>query len=122
VRKCILDAVYNAQGKGCAPGTIGVGIGGDRGTSFMCSKEQLLRRLDDTNADPILAEFEVQLFRELNELGIGPSGFGGKTTVLGVKVGKLHRLPACFFVSVSYVCWAYRKASMTVKGGEVSYD
>lgn len=122
VRRCVLDAVYNAQGKGCAPGSIGVGIGGDRGTSYMCSKEQLLRRLDDTNSDPVLAELEVQLFRELNELGIGPSGFGGKTTVLGVKIGKLHRLPACFFVSVSYVCWAYRKASMEVKGGEVSYD
>jgi fumarate hydratase, class I len=122
VRRCIIDAVYNAQGKGCAPGTVGVGIGGDRGTSYMCSKEQLLRRLDDTNPDPALAEFEVQLFRELNQLGIGPSGFGGKTTVLGVKVGKLHRLPACFFVSVSYVCWAYRKASMSVKGGEISYD
>lgn len=122
VRRCIIDAVYNAQGKGCAPGTLGVGIGGDRGTSFLCSKEQLLRDLGDTNPDGTLAELETQLFEELNQLGIGPSGFGGRTTVLGVKIGKLHRLPACFFVSVSYVCWAYRKAAMTVKGGEVTYD
>lgn len=122
VRRCVIDAVYNAQGKGCAPGTIGVGIGGDRGTSYLCSKEQLLRRLDDTNPDPTLAELETQLTAELNQLGIGPSGFGGKTTVLGVKIGKLHRLPACFFVSVSYMCWAYRKAAMTVRGGEVTYD
>ncbi|MBN2564940.1 MAG: fumarate hydratase [Candidatus Eisenbacteria bacterium] len=122
VRRCVIDAVYNAQGKGCAPGAIGVGIGGDRGTSYMCSKEQLLRRLDDTNPDPLLAEFEEQLSGELNQLGIGPSGFGGKTTVLGVKVGKLHRLPACFFVSVSYMCWAYRKASMSVKGGKITHD
>jgi len=122
VRRCVIDAVYNAQGKGCAPGAIGVGIGGDRGTSYMCSKEQLLRDLGDTNEDATLAELETQLTSELNQLGIGPSGFGGKTTVLGVKVGKLHRLPACFFVSISYVCWAYRKAFMSVEGGEVTYD
>jgi len=122
VRRCVIDAVFNAQGKGCAPGVIGVGIGGDRGTSYLGSKEQLLRDLGDTNPDAILAELETQLFTELNQLGIGPSGFGGKTTVLGVKIGKLHRLPACFFVSVSYVCWAYRKATMTIEGGEVTYD
>ena len=122
VRRCVIDTVYNAQGKGCAPGVIGVGLGGDRGSSFVCSKEQFLRRLDDTNPDPILAELEKSLFAELNELGIGPSGFGGETTVLGVKVGTRHRVPACYFVSVSYVCWAYRKAYMSVEGGEVSYD
>jgi len=122
VRRCVIDAVFNAQGKGCAPGVIGVGVGGDRGTSYLGSKEQLLRDLGDTNPDATLAELETQLFGELNQLGIGPSGFGGKTTVLGVKIGKLHRLPACFFVSVSYVCWAYRKAAMTVEGGEVTYD
>ncbi len=122
VRRCVIDAVFNAQGKGCAPGVIGVGIGGDRGTSYLGSKEQLLRDLGDTNPDATLAELETQLFGELNQLGIGPSGFGGKTTVLGVKIGKLHRLPACFFVAVSYVCWAYRKAAMTVEGGEVTYD
>ena len=122
VRKCVIDAVYNAQGKGCAPGVAGVGIGGDRGSSFVCSKEQFLRSLDDTNPDPVLADLESRLFTELNELGIGPSGFGGKTTVLGVKIGKRHRVPACFFVSVSYVCWAYRKAYMTIEGGEVAHD
>ena len=122
VRRCVIDAVFNAQGKGCAPGVVGIGIGGDRGTSYMGSKKQLLRDLGDTNSDATLAELETQLFTELNQLGIGPSGFGGKTTVLGVKIGKLHRLPACFFVSVSYVCWAYRKATMTIEGGEVTYD
>ena len=122
VRRCVIDTVFNAQGKGCAPGVIGVGIGGDRGTSYLGSKEQLLRDLGDTNPDSTLAELEMQLFGELNQLGIGPSGFGGKTTVLGVKIGKMHRLPACFFVSISYVCWAYRKAAMTVEGGEVTYD
>ncbi len=122
VRKCIIDTVYNAQGKGCAPGVVGVCAGGNRGSSFGWSKEQLLRDLGDTNPDPVLAELENTLMEELNGLGIGPSGFGGKTTVLGVKIGKQHRLPACFFVSVSYTCWAYRKAFMSVQGGEVTYD
>jgi fumarate hydratase class I len=122
VRKCVIDAVYSAQGKGCPPGVIGIGIGGDRATSFLCTKEQLLRSLDDTNPDPVLAELETRLSRECNELGIGPSGLGGKTTVLGVKAGKLHRLPACFFVAVSYLCWAARKAFMTIEGGEETYD
>ncbi|MFH1502728.1 MAG: fumarate hydratase [Candidatus Eisenbacteria bacterium] len=122
VRKCIIDTVYNAQGKGCAPGVVGVGVGGNRDSSFTCSKEQFLRDLADTNPDPVLAELESTLLAELNSMGIGPSGFGGRTTVLGVKIGKLHRLPACFFVSVSYTCWAYRKAFMTVQGGEVSHD
>ncbi len=121
IRRCVIDAVFQAQGKGCAPGTIGVGVGGDRGSSFIESKEQLFRTLDDVNPNPALASLEDRLYRELNELGIGPMGFGGKTTVLGVKIGTRHRLPATFFVSVSYICWAYRRASMTLIGEEVSY-
>jgi fumarate hydratase class I len=121
IRRCVIDAVFQAQGKGCAPGALGVGVGGDRGSSFIESKEQLFRPLDDTNPSPALAELEARLDRELNELGIGPMGFGGKTTVLGVKIGTRHRVPASFFVSVSYACWAYRKATMTLKGEEVSY-
>jgi len=122
VRRCVIDAVFHAQGKGCGPGAIGVGIGGDRGTSFLESKEQLFRDLDDSNPDPVLAELEDKLVQDINELGIGPMGFGGKTTVMGVKIGTRHRLPACYFVAVSYICWAYRKASMTLKEGQVSYD
>lgn len=122
VRRCVIDAVFDAQGKGCAPGTVAVGIGGDRGSSFMESKEQLFRPLEDENPDPTLAALEKQLYGELNEMGIGPMGFGGKTTVLGVKIGTRHRVPASYFVSVSYICWAYRRAAMTIKGEEVSYD
>ncbi len=121
IRRCVIDAVFQAQGKGCAPGAIGVGVGGDRGSSFVESKEQLFRPLDDKNPDATLAELEGRLYKELNELGIGPMGFGGKTTVLGVKIGLRHRVPASYFVAVSYVCWAYRRATMTVKGEEVSY-
>jgi fumarate hydratase, class I len=114
VRRCILDAVQQAQGKGCAPGIIGVCFGGDRGSGFVESKRQLLRRLDDHNALPELNRMEQEILKQANELGIGPMGFGGKTTVLGVKIGHLGRLPASYFVSVSYMCWANRRAGARI--------
>jgi len=123
VYKVIVDAVNAAQGLGCAPGILGIGIGGDRTSSHLAAKSQLFRKLTDKNDNPELAEMETRLLADLNKLGVGPMGFGGNTTILGVKMGSLHRLPASFFVSISYMCWAYRRHSMTLKsGGEVSYD
>jgi fumarate hydratase class I len=108
-RKVILDAVLQAQGKGCGPGVLGVCIGGDRATGYEHSKIQLLRMLDDRNPHPQLDALEQDVLSTANELGIGPMGFGGQTTLLGVKIGVLNRLPASFFVSISYMCWAYRR-------------
>ena len=122
VRKVALDAVQKAQGKGCAPGILGIAIGGDRGSSFAASKETLLRQLDDTNSNPELADLEQRLTEESNMLGIGPMGFGGKTTVLGTKITATHRLPASYFVSVSYMCWAYRRRRMVVEGDQITYQ
>ena len=122
VRKAVLDAVQKAQGQGCAPGVLGVAIGGDRGSAYTVSKEVLYRKLDDSNPDPKLDALEKRLTEEANQLGIGPMGFGGKTTVLGVKIKGMYRLPASFFVTVSYMCWAYRRRSMTVKNDQVKYD
>lgn len=121
VRRVVLDSVDKAQGLGCAPAVLGVAIGGDRGSSYVKSKQQLLRPLDDTNEDPELAELEERIFEEGNQLGIGPMGFGGKTTLLGVKMSKMHRLPASFFVSIGYMCWANRRGMMRVVGEEVNY-
>ncbi len=114
VRRVVLDAVLKAQGKGCAPGVLAVCIGGDRVSGYEHSKEQLLRPLKDTNSIPELAELEDRLLVEANELGIGPMGFGGKTTILGVKIGVLDRLPACYFVTVTYMCWADRRAAVRI--------
>jgi fumarate hydratase class I len=63
---------------------------------------------------PELDALEQEVLKTANELGIGPMGFGGKTTLLGVKVGVLNRLPASFFVSVSYMCWAYRRQGVVL--------
>lgn len=108
-RKAVLDAVLQAQGKGCGPGILGICIGGDRATGYEFSKQQLLRRLDDQNPHPDLDRFERDIVDTANKLGIGPMGFGGKATLLGAKVGVLNRLPASYFVSISYMCWAYRR-------------
>jgi len=118
----VLDAAYQAQGQGCAPGVLGVAIGGDRGTSYYASKETLLRKMDEPNPNPELAALEERLTEEANQLGIGPMGFGGKTTVLGTKITALNRLPASFFVTISYMCWAYRRRKMTWVDGKASYE
>jgi fumarate hydratase class I len=119
-RKAILDAVLQAQGKGCGPGILGVCIGGDRATSYEMSKMQFLRLIPDRNPNPQLDALEQDILKTANELGIGPMGFGGKTTLLGVKICAANRLPASYFVSISYMCWAYRRQGVTLDAqGEI---
>ncbi len=109
VRACILDAVWKAQGKGCGPGFLGVCVGGDRASGYEFAKRQLLRTPDDTNSDPSLAELENTIMQQANTLDIGPMGFSGKYTVGGCKVGAINRLPASYYVTIAYMCWAYRR-------------
>ncbi len=122
VKRCILNAALKAQGFGCAPGTLGVGVGGDRLTSYLESKRQFLRKLDDENPDPELAAIEREMLDKVNQLGIGPMGFSGHNTILGVKLGVRHRHPASFFVSVSYMCWAFRRRTLRFEGGQATID
>src|SRR5271168_1064363 len=109
VRKCILHAVWQAQGQGCAPGALGVCIGSDRAHGYVLAKEELLRTLDDVNRVPELADLEARIMSEANRLGIGAMGFGGKVSLIGCKIRAANRLPASFFVSVAYECWAFRR-------------
>jgi fumarate hydratase class I len=115
VRRAALDAVRRAEGKGCPPGILGICIGGDRGSGYLHSKHQLLRPLGDVNLDPALAALEERILREANTLGIGPLGLGGKTTLLGVKIGALHRVPASYFVTVTYMCWEHRRRAIRIE-------
>ena len=144
VRKCVLDAVQKIQGYGCAPGILGVCSGGDRATGYEVAKEQLLRPLDEDRSNVRLFEcsidepcaknqahtcnqtlsdnqticqlrsLERRLLKEANSLGIGPMGLGGKTTLLGVKVAARPRVPASFFVTVAYMCWACRRKTLVL--------
>ena len=109
VRKCILHAVWQAQGQGCAPGAVGICIGSDRSHGYDLAKGQLFRTLDDVNPNPTLAKLEVEIMEEANKLGVGAMGFGGKASLIGCKITAANRLPASFFVSVAYDCWAFRR-------------
>jgi fumarate hydratase, class I len=117
VKLVVLDAVWKAQGKGCAPGFIGVCIGADRASGLEAAKEQLLRTVGDSNPDPQLDALENEITRICNGLGIGPMGFGGNTSLLGCKITARNRLPASFFVSVSYACWAHRRRGIVLDPG-----
>src|SRR5271169_5511067 len=109
VRKAILHAVWQAQGQGCSPGAVGVCIGSDRAHGYGLAKNQLFRTLDDVNPVPELARLEARIMEEANRIGVGAMGFGGNTSLIGCKIGAANRLPACFFISVAYDCWAYRR-------------
>ncbi|NWF76482.1 MAG: fumarate hydratase [Nitrospirae bacterium] len=112
VRKCVIDAVYRAQGRGCPPYIIGVGVGASRDQVTRLAKEQLMKKLTDKNNNKILLRLEERILREINWLGIGPLGLGGNTTAIGVKIGVNHRHPASYFVEVSVACWADRRARL----------
>ena len=114
VRKVVIDSVYKAQGKGCGPGALGVCIGGDRADSAYAAKKQLLRKLDDKNSNVDLAKLESEIVETCNKLGIGPMGFGGKTTLISCKMTHANRVPASFFVSISYMCWAFRRQGVVL--------
>ncbi|MBE4910586.1 fumarate hydratase [Bacillus luteolus] len=122
IRKCIMHSVYQAQGQGCSAGFIGVGIGGDRTSGYELAKEQLFRDVEDVNPIEELAKLEEYVMENANKLGIGTMGFGGETTLLGCKVGVINRIPASFFVSVAYNCWAYRRLGVTLNpdNGEIN--
>jgi fumarate hydratase class I len=115
VKKCLLHAVWQAQGQGCAPGALGVSIGSDRAAGFHLAKLQLFRPLDDVNPDPVLANLEQEIMDEANKLGVGTMGFGGKASLIGCKIVAANRLPACFFVSVAYDCWAFRRLGVILE-------
>jgi fumarate hydratase class I len=122
VRKVALDAVFQAQGQGCAPGFLGIAIGGDRGTSYLASKEVFLEDLSSHHPDPVVAALEKRITKEANELRIGPMGLGGRSTILGTRIIGLHRLPASYFVSISYMCWAFRRHRISITGEKVEFN
>ena len=70
---------------------------------------QLFRTLDDVNPEPALAKLEAGIMEEANRIGVGAMGFGGNASLIGCKVTAANRLPASFFVSVAYDCWAFRR-------------
>ena len=117
VKKCILHGIWRAQGLGCAPGAVGVCIGSDRAHGYVLAKNQLFRTLDDENPEPVLAKLEQDIMEEANQIGVGSMGFGGRATLIGCKITAANRLPASFFVSVAYDCWAFRRLGVRLDAG-----
>lgn len=109
VRRCVLDAICRAQGNGCAPSVAGVCVGGDRASGYEHAKEIFLRKLGEKSPLRNVAKLEDRLMKDAQQLGIGPMGLGGRATMLGIKIGTMSRLPASYFVSVSFMCWAFRR-------------
>lgn len=112
VRRCVLHAIQKAQGKGCPPYVIGIGIGASIDQASALARNQLLRRISDRSEHPVIAELESRLLNEINQLGIGAMGLGGRTTATGVKIGVNHRHVSSYVVDVSVCCWLHRRGRL----------
>ena len=108
IKKFVLDTVKEAGGRPCPPLVVGVGIGGDIEKAGLIAKEALLRPIDDESSDPDANKLEKELYKELNDLRVGPMGLGGKTTALAVKVNLYPCHIASLPVAVNIQCHASR--------------
>lgn len=111
VKDFILDTVRTAGSNPCPPVVLGVGIGGTFDKVALLAKEALLRPLDQPNPDPFYAALERELTDEINRLGIGPQGFGGKTTCLGLSILQMPTHVAGLPVAVNVSCHVTRRAT-----------
>ncbi len=114
IKKLVLDSIFNAGGRPCPPIILGLGIGGNLEKSAQIAKEALMRAVDDINPDPELAKLEAELLQEINELGVGPMGFGGKTTALAVKIAKYPTHIAALPVAINIQCHAARHLEIII--------
>ncbi len=111
VERFILDTVRAAGPQSCPPFIVGVGIGGDFERVAELAKEALLMPLDAPNPDPMLAEMESRLTGQINAMGIGPQGFGGRTTLLGLHIKTYPTHIAGLPVAVNMSCHSTRHVS-----------
>lgn len=112
VKKLLLHTIFEAGGKPCPPLTVGIGIGGNLEKSALMAKEALMRPIDDVHPDPFYQSLETTWLEEINRLGIGPMGFGGKTTALAVKIKTYPCHIASLPVAINIQCHAARHKSV----------
>ena len=123
VKREVLRTVLDAGGKPCPPSIIGAGIGGTAVIAVRLAKKALLRNMNKRHTESEVVKLEHELLDLVNQLGIGPMGMGGKTTVLDVRVEYSHRHPATLAVAIIFNCWALRKASAKINpNGQVEYN
>ena len=110
-KKFVLDTVKLAGSNPCPPIVLGIGVGGSFDKVAYLAKKALLRPLDVLNPDPYYAQLEQELLAAINELGIGPQGFGGKTTCLGLAIEQMPTHVAGLPAAVNVSCHVTRRAS-----------
>jgi len=113
-REFIIDTVAKYGPNACPPQILGVGIGATAEIAALLSKKALLRRIGSRNSDPRVAKLEEELKKDLNELGIGAQGLGGKISILDVFIEYSYRHPATYGIGVSIGCWAHRRGLLVV--------
>jgi len=118
----VIRTIEEAGGQPCPPTVVGVGIGGSADLACLLAKRSLLRPLGEPNENERLAKMERRILEAANELGIGPMGLGGKTTVLGVHIEKADCHTASLPLAISFQCWAARRASASLIDGELHLE
>lgn len=108
VRTFVLKTVEDAGPNPCPPVVVGVGIGGTFERAALMAKKALLRPVDESNENPFYAQLEQQLLQDINALGIGPQGFGGRTTALAVNIETFPTHIAGLPVAVNISCHVTR--------------
>lgn len=114
VKKLVLDTVFNSGGKPCPPIILGIGIGGNLEKSALLAKEALLRDLSDSSDDEIISKLEKDILKEVNDLGVGPMGVGGKTTCLAVKINFAPMHIASLPVAINIQCHSSRHTEVVL--------
>jgi fumarate hydratase subunit alpha len=121
IKEFVVDTLADAGSKPCPPVIMGVGIGGSADISMKLAKQALMRPVTNRHPDPQIAAMETELLEALNEIGIGPMGLGGKTTVLGVNMEYAYCHTASHPVAVNIQCWAARRYTARIYEDKVEY-
>lgn len=114
IKKLVLHTIFYAGGKPCPPLIVGIGLGGNLEKAALLAKEAVFMDLDEINPDPILAKLEEELLTEINQLGVGPMGFGGSTTALSVRIKSYPCHIASLPVAINLQCHASRHKEIIV--------
>ena len=122
VIRFVVDTVERAGGNPCPPIIVGVGVGGTMEKATYLAKKSLLRKAGEPNPDERLAAIEKEILERVNQLGIGPQGFGGTNTALGVHLEVYPTHIASLPVAVNIQCHAARHKEIVLKGKEVRID
>jgi fumarate hydratase subunit alpha len=122
IKKFVIDTVVEAGGQPCPPIIVGVGIGGTADVVMGLAKKALLTPLSEENSDPEISSLEKELYKLINDTGIGPQGLGGRCTTLGVKIVHSYCHLASLPVACAIQCWAARKSTARISSdGNVQY-